>query len=311
MFGSDALEVAIGVIFVWLLLSLVCSAANELIASWLGWRAKDLESGLHSLLREPKMVERVYDHPLIRSLSRGDQKPSYLPSRAFALALMDELVTLRNTPAGKATEAVLDVQKRAEALSQMRATIAGIDDSHLGKPLKQALLTAIGSTGDDIDKAQRSIEEWFNDAMERVSGWYKQRTQWALLTLAFSFTLLMNLDSLMIVDTLGRNPTLRQALVQAATQQVSQAPSGSTSQATPYEKLNNDLSKLQGLGWPVGWSFPRDTPQSIEAGINKVVGLILTALAASLGAPFWFDVLNKIIRLRTSLKPAYDEPSKS
>src|SRR3954466_1562727 len=102
MFGSDAIEVAIGVIFFWLLLSLVCSAANELIASWLGWRAKDLETGLHNLLNQPDknleagsrnlldkpdMVKRIYAHPLVRSLSRDGAKPSYLPSRAFALAL--------------------------------------------------------------------------------------------------------------------------------------------------------------------------------------------------------------------------------
>jgi len=218
MFGSDALEVVIGVIFVWLLLSLVCSAVNELIASWLGWRAKDLEAGLRSLLSDPRMADRIYDHPLIRALSRDGKKPSYLPSRAFALALMDELVALSNTAAGQAVQAVVDVQKRDQALSQMRATISDIDDGLIGRPLKQALLTAIGCTGDEIAKVQRSLEEWFNDTMERVSGWYKQRTQWALLILAFLFTLLMNLDTITIADTLGRNPTLRQALVQAATQ---------------------------------------------------------------------------------------------
>jgi hypothetical protein len=314
MFGSDAIEVAIGVIFFWLLLSLVCSAGNELIASWLGWRAKDLEAGLHSLLGEKKgeskMVDRIYNHPLVGALSRDGQRPSYLPSRAFALALMDELATISNSPAGQVALGVLDVEKRDQALSQMRATIAGIDDGVIGIPLKRALLTAIGSTGDDVDKVQHNIEAWFNDSMERVSGWYKQRTQWALLVMAFVFTMLMNLDTITIVDTLGRNPTLRQTLVQAAAQQVGQPPAGSASLATPYEKLTDDLDKIQSLGWPVGWSFPRDTPQSIGGGINKVVGLLLTTLAASLGAPFWFDVLNKIVRLRTSLKPAYDEPAK-
>jgi hypothetical protein len=33
------------------------------------------------------------------------------------------------------------------------------------------------------------------------------------------------------------------------------------------------------------------------------LGWLLTALAVSLGAPFWFDMLNKIIVVRSTVKP--------
>jgi hypothetical protein len=49
MFGSDVLEVAIGLIFVYLLLSVICSAINETIEVWLKKRGADLERGIREL----------------------------------------------------------------------------------------------------------------------------------------------------------------------------------------------------------------------------------------------------------------------
>jgi len=45
----------------------------------------------------------------------------------------------------------------------------------------------------------------------------------------------------------------------------------------------------------------------------KVVGIVFTALAVSQGAPFWFDVLNKFMVVRSTIKPrekSQEEPSK-
>ncbi len=33
------------------------------------------------------------------------------------------------------------------------------------------------------------------------------------------------------------------------------------------------------------------------------LGWILTAVAISMGAPFWFDMLNKVVAVRSSVKP--------
>ena len=53
MFGSTVLEVGIGMILVYLMVSLVCTAANEALASVLGWRAKNLKEGIRNLLDGP------------------------------------------------------------------------------------------------------------------------------------------------------------------------------------------------------------------------------------------------------------------
>src|SRR6266446_1200928 len=95
MFNSQILDVAIGMIFIYLLLSLMCSAANEVIESLLKKRAKHLEQGLRELLQDKALVAKVYNHSLVNGLFSGKYKsqsrnlPSYIPSENFALALMD------------------------------------------------------------------------------------------------------------------------------------------------------------------------------------------------------------------------------
>src|SRR5580692_1461878 len=100
MFGSTVLDVALGLAFVFLFLSLICSAANELLELMLKKRARDLERGIIELLGAPdetnKFIAAIYNHGLINSLYRGQYSetpkwklPSYIPARNFALALQD------------------------------------------------------------------------------------------------------------------------------------------------------------------------------------------------------------------------------
>src|SRR5436309_8077232 len=99
MFGMEMLDVAIGIAFVYLLVSLLCSAIVEGAEAILKRRSKDLEMGVGELLRDPKLVSRLYNHPLINGLFKGTYAPgmrnlpSYIPSRSFALAIMDLLMS--------------------------------------------------------------------------------------------------------------------------------------------------------------------------------------------------------------------------
>src|SRR5215208_4298841 len=103
MFGSVILEVAIGIVFVFLLVSMICSAIREGIESWLKSRAAFLEQGIRELLHDRHAVgiaRSVYTHPLIHglylqdyrprlssrpltALARGGNLPSYIPARSF------------------------------------------------------------------------------------------------------------------------------------------------------------------------------------------------------------------------------------
>jgi hypothetical protein len=115
MLSLEMLDVAIGMIFVYLLISLICTAINEMVEAKLKLRAVDLEQGIRELLKDYQgtgLVMRLYQHPLISALfrgtyqpselrpdpdpqkirySRGSDLPSYIPAETFALALMDLL----------------------------------------------------------------------------------------------------------------------------------------------------------------------------------------------------------------------------
>ena len=93
------LDVAIGMVFMWLILSIATMSIQEWIASYLKWRAKDLEAAIKRLLGNEVWAEKLYEHPLIRGLSKEQgKKPSYIPANKFALALYDIVMTA-GTPA--------------------------------------------------------------------------------------------------------------------------------------------------------------------------------------------------------------------
>src|SRR5437868_14334357 len=97
VFGSTLLEVAIGVIFVYLLLSLLCSAFSELMEAFIKFRARDLEKAIGKLLNNQDLVKEFFDHPLVKPLG---ETPSYIPARTFSLALWN----LATTQAAAGTE---------------------------------------------------------------------------------------------------------------------------------------------------------------------------------------------------------------
>jgi hypothetical protein len=92
MLNSSILDIAMGMVFLFVLISLLCSTINEMVAQFLCMRAKNLEAGLTNLLQSGagnKLVSDLYNHPLINGLSKAGHKPSYIPSKNFTLALMD------------------------------------------------------------------------------------------------------------------------------------------------------------------------------------------------------------------------------
>src|SRR2546422_1769880 len=100
MFGSQVLEVAIGLVLLYLLLSLICSSIREGIEAWQKTRASDLERGIRELLQDrggTGLAKSLYEHPLVYGLFKGEYNPakslrnlpSYIPSKNFAVALMD------------------------------------------------------------------------------------------------------------------------------------------------------------------------------------------------------------------------------
>jgi hypothetical protein len=277
MFGSSVLDIAIGLIFVILLLSLICSAANELLEQALKKRPKDLEAGINELVGAQEFVEAVYKHGLINSLYRGNyvkgsgQLPSYIPAPNFALAL-------------------LAVEKQWTA------------ESKLLPPNVTSALSALRTlAGTDEKKLQDAVEAWFNSAMDRVSGWYRRRAKVFLVIIGFVIAVAVNADCISIVQGLSKDSALRQGVVALAEAAAKNDPT-KTPAAKPVDDIRKDISVLDSLSLPIGWPAKSNTPFTDAIG-EHLFGWLLTALAISLGAPFWFDVLGKIVAVRSAVKP--------
>src|SRR6266567_2463380 len=385
MFNSTTLEVAIGMAFVYLLLSLFCTAINEGIAGIFASRAKNLEKGIRSLFTEGLKIEEVkvddviakkavtladaiYNHGLIQSLYRSGKGelekearslPSYIPSRVFASALLDVVFPDDKTnPAGLPT-----------TLEGMIAKLKLLPESKG----KEAMMTLVIQANGDIDATREAFEQWYDDGMDRAAGWYKRKTQLVLFILGLGIAVSLNVDSIAVGRSLWTSPALRSYAIAAAENYAKQHPIGAepavhsggtdnstaapapatetmtapqtaadttpaqtsptdtTKAATPDSKdaaatgspqravqllgkvsgvqmqnASTDLAALQSLSLPIGWSdasTPWKQKDPRTGVLFAVVGWLLTAMAMTLGAPFWFDMLNQFMVVRSTIKP--------
>ena len=296
MFGLSTLDTAIGLIVVYAILSLTCTALNEWIAGMLNRRAKTLWSGLRTLLEDPKkpaLLDDFYRHPLVRDLHVADKKPVYVEPKTFSLVLLD-LLAPSDPHASRTIASVREAVAKLPADSTTRKTLAILLDE----------------SEDSLDLLQDNLEAWFNGAMDRVSGWYKQRTQVIVLALASVVTIVANADTIAIATALANNSALRETIVAQAR---AYADANRTAPAAPArpEELDAQVGKLQKLGIPLGWdASPRASLASSRDWLNKIAGLAFTAFAVSLGAPFWFDLLNRFMNIRVGGKSP-DEKEKA
>lgn len=339
-------------------------------------------------------------------------------------------------------DAKRDIQIFVNGLSDryMRQMISQIADVQLQK----TLTVLLDDAAHNVEKFKENIEVWFNNAMDRVGGWYKRRSQLTTFVLALLLTIVLNVDTLLIVRHLNTQPSVRDSLVAQAKAfaehppaglQVTRSTSGSGSDPQSSSSSENNLpqsaleveggtaatgtislgkpvadigeitlsssdnivkvnpttvavkkgdtsipfsittehietpkfvhitasgaaegratvlihepretefqsiqSQLNQLSLPIGWfsasaeNLARDAAQNTFRERNLLVlprrsldwtnywsdwlrnisfhgiGWLLTALAASLGAPFWFDMLNKVMSIRSAGKAPEEKP---
>jgi hypothetical protein len=311
MFDTTLVDVAIGLIFVYLVLALTCTAVNELLAQLMALRAKKLRAGIRMTLTEG-FDDKLYDHPLIAHLAKPGiwnrifgrlpkkksakniALPSYISNSVFSTALFDILA-----PTGEKERTVQDI----------RTGIANMPEGDL----KRSLLALLDNVGDDYDKACKAVEKWFDDVMDRVSGQYKRHIQIITLALAVLLAGFLNADSLTLARRLSQDDALRTATVRLAERTVDDMSPPATPNAgadaaddtgvsdTSDQELEKLLQDTQALGLPVGWGKEfRPSGFDLVGWLAKIAGIAATAVAVSLGAPFWFDTLNKFVRVRAT-----------
>ena len=228
------LDVAIGLVFVYLLLALVCTALNEWIASIFRLRAKTLRRAVERLVDAPsedgsgdaagrprstsRLSHQVLHHPLIRSISDHRGMPAYISAKRFAAALTDAIQASNETRA-------IDGGGSRQTASQPGDVAKDVE--HVRFQLK-AIDAAAGSEPKMAADPSPIIEDWYNEAMERASGWYKRQLQWITLAVAATITVLVNADTLTAAKILWHDPSARAAVVAQAQERVKRPrPAGS------------------------------------------------------------------------------------
>jgi hypothetical protein len=179
--------------------------------------------------------------------------------------------------------------------------------------LRQRLEVLIRQATVEVTEAQSSVlalqhqvEQWFDDTMEHVTGWYKRNRQWAAFAIGLVIALLLNIDTLDIGITLWNQPALREALT-AAAQEIGASGLPNAGATDPGTTVSQIEATLASLKIPIGW---REAPKGMDI-LVKAAGILFTALMAMQGAPFWFDLLDKVIPIRAAGAPprkAEDQP---
>ena len=274
MFNSTVLDVAVGLVFTFLAVSLAVSAITEGAASMLGWRSRRLLQGVKDLLNDQAFTGialSIYNHAMVAPRDSGTAKkqsdlkylPAYIDPIHFADALID----------------VVGISKEATAVNIKSAIQQNVPDPQLQSLLKGMVDRAAG----DLTELRKQIGGWFDSSMDRVGGAYKRKTQVWSFFIALVLAAGLNVSSLDVGKSLWLQPILARTIAPA-------------SQVGPVEALE----KLQELDVPIGWTLTKVHNLTTLNGLATVVGWLITAVATLFGAPFWFDALERIVRLKGS-----------
>ena len=296
MFGSGVIDLVIGVFFVFLIFSLIVSGVNEAITRALAWRSRHLWRSLRKLLdgADPTTMRdqrptatagqgqdwtgRLYAHPLIKQLEgrlptavSTRSRLARIPSSDFSRALIDLLVPDGN---GETT------------VAQVRSAVQSLPAS---SPLSAPLLAILSEAGDQLEQLRQNIGDWFDSRMEALSGAYRRHAKYVMVAVGLVVAIVFNVDAIHVTQKLYRDPALRAAVAQQATDLVAKC----EGDADPATCARDSVAQVDtAMTLPVGWGDGSDHDL-------RFLGWPIAAIALGQGAPFWFDLLRKTGRLRS------------
>jgi len=274
---------------------MLCTSLNEWIARVFELRSKNLERGLKQLLADNDktgLVKDVLSHPLIKASAAHDKEigPSYIASETFARVLVDLIDKKSEFAAKKATsrDEIIDALNKAKLPDEVELALSGLIDN----------------ANTNIDGLRENIQQWFDNSMDRISGWYKRNLQFISLIVALVLTVSFNVDTIAIGKSLWIDPVLREEIVNQAAKAVETCRGKENAEDCRY--LNEAVMARDALmKLPVGWPVSIGEGSLVWLMLVKLIGWLITAFAVSLGAPFWFDVLDKMNSIRSSgIKPS-------
>jgi hypothetical protein len=280
------LDIAVTLVATFMLVSLLCTTLNELVSSLLKTRAVTLHRTVSALIDDDRIRAAFFDHGLIKSLGKGSSSgknganPSYIDGRTFADALLG----------------TLSPEAPIAGVAEVRDSLGKLSD---GK-LKEALLAAVASAETSATEMRDEIALWFDGTMDRLTGYYTRYMKVLSLLVGLVVAAGLNIDAIELAKASWQENVRSAAM--SIVESYKAPPGVDCSGDAAIDCLIGNIAdttrSLKGL--PIGWeNLQLPAGQNpILWGLTKLIGWIITALAASVGAPFWFDILQNVMSLR-------------
>ncbi len=232
MFNSTVLDVFIGLVFIYLLYSLLATVLQEIIATNIRLRASILKKAIIKMLDDSdskeystnKLSTVFYSHPLIKYLGKNTwfekwvkrdktTKPSYMTPANFSKVMID---LLRGTEyqAGESQSKPIGDTIQDEKVKYMLGKEEA--EVQIETETLRYLRSIWADSQGDVERFKINLEQWFSDTMERASGWYKQHVQIMLFFIGFFIAVFFNVDTISIAKKLSTDKTARDQMVSMA-----------------------------------------------------------------------------------------------
>lgn len=338
MFGMDSLDVLIGLVTVYLTLALACTAIVEAIASWMGLRSKKLEAALTEFLSgklddDRQFIQAFYEHPLIKSLSKGaNGRPSYIPPPIVAQAVLHVLSGI--SPNATSIEGSVNQLAGTPVNNRIKGLLLALAEQSDGDRVQ--FQEAIAKHFDSVmDRASGWVKRRQQTVSLLVSATLVCAGNVDTFAIATSLSSSPDLRAKMVAtaeqrlkavppatsepkdnpsqtetDTAREGATVTQPAATGSgttnTQSTStEAGGGASSNSLDDQKqktekaleaINQAKLAIEAGGLQFGW---KNIPPQNE-WVTKALGLFISIFAVALGAPFWFDVLQRFMQVRAS-----------
>jgi hypothetical protein len=342
MSGFPIVDLVVGIIFVFFVLSIISSSGVEIILTGLRARSVLLEKWLFKIFDKTMIQpdgtkvtlgQAIMDHCSVTVLKGPGKAPSYIDAKNFTSALLEKITFDPDNPKSIAK----DIDGFVNAID--KSTILSTEFQRVlltyANEAKEYYRSLTVKTESEIELFRSKVENWYDSSMDRLTDALKKKySRPATFVMAVLVTLLLNADSIAISRYLYSNPEARAKLSEQATKDLND---GSLQQSLSRLQQSQNLTKQDSLtiqqietniservtdlktarqsledAIPLGWNSNvfKTTAGHFSGWImlSRVVGWLATILAIMMGAPFWFDVLNKISNLRsTGKKPEESE----
>lgn len=318
---SKILEILIALALFYFLFSTLVSLLFEWYSYKTQKRGRFLYETIFKLLNDPvnkSYGASLYSHFSIDQLKKNrDSYPQYISSEMFADALIDiigsqsEIIQFTNVFDSDESKNLIKVEMEEIRFQDPYERFQkGLDQMNYS-PLK-SYLRALYEKTENYPDLKRAISKWFDDYMERVSGWYKTKTKRSLFIISLLVCFALNVDSITLIKKLNIDEKYRKDLVLIAEKKVIEKIETPKSDFSDVKENIEDakkiLDEIQNDSLPIGYNsdFLKSEDKKVcPVFLWWVFGIIISAFALSFGAPFWFEVMVKAINIRRAgIKPS-------